>query len=84
MARMRYPQEALELIRETDPDTAVSLNLIRTLARTGKVPVVKIGRRRLINVDALLEYLTDPPSLEEQTEEYQSNTIRRVPARLAR
>jgi len=56
-ARMRYATEALELIREADPGTPVTLNHIRALAASGKIPVHKIGRRRLINVDALMEYL---------------------------
>jgi hypothetical protein len=81
---MRYPAQALELIKEKDPDSAVTLNLIRTLIRTEALPVVRVGRRQMINVDALLEYLAEPPSLEQQTEECQSNTIRQVPTRLAR
>lgn len=60
MARMRFPQQALELIRQEDPDTAVTLNFIRYLAYTGKIPCVKVGRRHLINVDALIEYLENP------------------------
>lgn len=57
MARMRYAAQALEELRREDPDTPVTLNHIRALAASGKVPVHKIGRRRLINVDALMEYL---------------------------
>lgn len=60
MARMRYAAQALELIRQEDPESCVSLNFIRALAASGKIPVVKIGQRRLINVDALIEYLANP------------------------
>lgn len=64
MARMRYAAQALELIRQEDPESCVSLNFIRALAASGKIPVVKIGQRRLINVDALMEYLANPDSHE--------------------
>ena len=33
MVRMRFPAQALEELRKDDPDTPVTLNLIRTLAR---------------------------------------------------
>jgi len=61
-ARMRYAAEALELIREADPGTPVTLNHIRALAASGKIPVHKIGRRKLINVDALQTYLSGQDS----------------------
>jgi excisionase family DNA binding protein len=60
VARMRYPQQALELIREEDPGTSITLNYIRALAYSGKIPCVKVGRRHLINVDALVEFLANP------------------------
>ena len=57
---MRFPAQALAELRKDDPDTPVSLNYIRRLAASGKVPVVMVGRRRLINYDALLDYLAHP------------------------
>lgn len=78
MARMRYAAQALELIREEDPDTQLTLNHLRALATSGKIPVHRVGNRRLINVDALIEYLShpvDPPEVK------QLGMIRRVPER---
>lgn len=77
MARMRYPQQALDLIREEDPGTSITLNYIRALAYSGKIPCVKIGRRHLINVDALIEYLESPDKHEETS---QIGVIRRIRA----
>ena len=57
MARMRTAEGALQIIKEQDPDTAVSLRFIRRLIATGEFPSVPVGRKKLINVDALLEYL---------------------------
>lgn len=59
-ARMRFPAQALEELRREDPGTQVTLHYIRRLAATGRVPYVLIGRRRLLNYDALVAYLADP------------------------
>lgn len=58
--RMRFPAQALEELRKDDPGTPITLNYIRSIARQGLVPCVQIGRRRLLNYDALLEYLAHP------------------------
>lgn len=77
MARMRYPAQALELLKELDPDTCVTLNYIRTLVAKGVIPCVKVGRGRLINVDKLIEYLAAGDAREQATE---SGSIRQVKA----
>ena len=60
MAKMRTILEAYEAIKASDNDTALTLSGIRRLVNTGKVPSVKIGRRILINYDALTDYLNNP------------------------
>nr|WP_300184239.1 helix-turn-helix domain-containing protein [uncultured Agathobaculum sp.] len=75
--RMRFPAQALEQLRKDDPDTPVTLNLIRTLVRRGDIPSVQVGRGRLINYDALLAYLENP--VEDKPE--QVHGIRRVDER---
>ncbi len=72
--RMRFAAQALEELRKEDPQTPVSLHYIRSLAASGKVPVVRVGRRRLINYDALLQYLENPGA--EEDPEY--GKIRRI------
>lgn len=57
MTRMRTAEGALQIIKEQDPDTAVTLRFIRRLISTGALPSIPVGRKKLINVDALLEYL---------------------------
>ena len=61
-ARMRFPAQALEELRKADPETQVSLKLIRRLIHTGAVPSVPVGNgnRRLVNLDVLLDYLESP------------------------
>lgn len=60
LPRMRVLAQAIKLVQELDPQTAVSANYVRKLALSGEIPTVQVGNRRLINVDALLEYLTKP------------------------
>lgn len=55
--RIRTAPGALELIKQMDPDTAVTLRYIRRLIATGKVPHVPVGRKKLVDVDQLLEFL---------------------------
>lgn len=59
MQRMRTAAGALKIIREQDPETAVTLRYIRQLITTGAVASSRVGRKRLINVDRLIEYLTE-------------------------
>jgi len=61
MARMRLVKDAYEQIKADDPNTAVTLNGLRQLIHSGVIPTVSIGRKRLINYDALLDYLSSPP-----------------------
>lgn len=75
--RMRFPAQALEQLRKDDPDTPVTLNLIRTLVRRGDIPSVQVGRGSLINYDALLAYLENP--VEDKPEQVRG--IRRVDER---
>lgn len=55
--RMRTAIGALEIIREMDPDTAVTLRYIRHLIATGEVHHVPVGRKKLVDVDQLLKFL---------------------------
>jgi len=63
MPQMRLMVEAFEQIKTADPYTALTLNGLKRLIRTGAVPSVKIGRKTLVNFDALIEYLSDPQQL---------------------
>lgn len=55
--RMRTADGALAIIREQDPESAVTLRFIRKLIATGAIPYVPVGKKKLINVDALIAYL---------------------------
>ncbi len=79
--RMRFPAQALEELRRIDPETAVTLPTIRRLMRLGKVPSVRISEksnRRLVNPDALIDFLAVPA--EDKTD--QARGIRPIPENL--
>ena len=55
--RMRTAEGALAVIKAAAPGTAVTLRFIRGLIKTGTVPHVPVGRKKLVDVDRLLDYL---------------------------
>lgn len=54
---MRTINEAVILIKESDPDSAITYHSIRRLCDQNVFTVVKIGKKYLINFDELLNYL---------------------------
>lgn len=57
MPRMRTAAKAHELILEQDPESEITLHYIRQLIATGAIPVVHVGRKKLVDVDQLIAYL---------------------------
>ena len=57
MSRLRLLADAYHQIKEDDPKTAITLNALRCIIKRGEIPVIKNGRKTLINYDALLDYL---------------------------
>lgn len=58
--RMRTVGEAALELKKLDPNTAVTEYHIRRLVKSGKLPRLKAGKKYLINLDALLDYLAQP------------------------
>lgn len=58
LPRMRLLDQAYEEVKKIDPQTAITKNIIRGLAIDGEIKCVMVGRKRLINVDDLIEYLS--------------------------
>ena len=59
MLQMRLLSEAYAEIKKDDPNTALTMNAVRCLVKSGTIPSVQIGRKRLINYEKLLEYLAN-------------------------
>jgi excisionase family DNA binding protein len=60
LPRMRTVHEAAQELRRMDAGTAVTEYHIRQLAINNRIPRVKAGKKYLINLDALIEYLSNP------------------------
>ena len=58
--RMRTVKEAAQELKALDSHTAVTEYHIRRLALQGVLPTVKAGKKKLINLDLLIEYLQNP------------------------
>lgn len=75
MPRMRTIQEAISALREQDPQTAITAHFVRQLVVTGTFPSVKAGKKYLINLDSLFEFLAHPKLIEKESEQ---GNIRRI------
>ena len=73
--RMRFPAQALAELKQADPRTPVTLNLIRSPIRRGVIPYIEVGRGKLLNYDDLLDYLAAAPVVPQPT----AARIRRIP-----
>ena len=55
--RMRTINECVKMIKEEDPDSAITYNTIRSLCLAKKIRFIRVGTRYLIDFDSLMEYL---------------------------
>ena len=58
MIRTRTIREAAAYFKERDPNTCLTETAIRTLLRKGAVPSARIGKKYLVAIEALEEYLS--------------------------
>jgi len=61
MARMRTILQAVNQIREQDPGSSISEHWLRCLVRSGKLPCHRAGAKYLVDLDALEDFLVNPP-----------------------
>lgn len=55
-------KDAAHRIKDECPGTAISEHYLRQLIKDGILPELKAGNKLLINLDVLIEYLTNPES----------------------
>ena len=58
VSKMRTINEVLKEIKEIDPKSAITYNLLRKLCEEGKIKHVMTGNKALINYDDFLEFLS--------------------------
>lgn len=61
MSRIRTLSETYLFIKEMDADTAITPNALRQMVVSGRVPCIKAGKKYLLDVDVLLEFLKGVP-----------------------
>ena len=59
--RMRGYKAAIAELKKVDPESAVSEYWLRSATKKGLIPYIKAGGRDLLNYDALLLLLANPP-----------------------
>ena len=63
---MRSIKQAVEEIKATDPNTALTYNALRQLVLKGVIPHVKAGAKYLVNLNTLYRYLNEGVVAEQQ------------------
>lgn len=59
MVRMRTAKSLLREIQTQVPDTEITLHYLRKLIASGAIPVVHVGRKNLVDMDLVLDYLSN-------------------------
>lgn len=81
LPRIRSAKETASELRKRDPGTKFYEHHIRYLMRSGAVPMITAGCRQFVNLDTLIEYLAEHPTLDLQGQQ-QETGIRKVPENL--
>ncbi len=55
--RMRTAEGAVKIIKEEDPDTALTVCAVRRMIKRGEISYFPVGNKKLISVDELLRKL---------------------------
>lgn len=55
--KMRTAAGIFAEIKAQDPETEVTMHYIRMLISSNQIPVIQIGRKKLVDLDAVLNHL---------------------------
>ena len=77
-ARMRTKDKAIAQLMIDDPETSLTRFALDGLVASGKLPYVKIGRKTLINYDALVELLASGTDSADEPQEAHTGGIRPI------
>mgnify|MGYP001184562513 CR=1 FL=1 len=62
MPRFRTISQAYEFLKSTDDETAVTEHALRQLVVSGRIPSVRMGKKYLLDLDALLALFSLSPA----------------------
>ena len=78
MARLRLIAEAHAQLKQDDPGTAITLCGLRRMVKAGDIPVIRMGKKFLINYDWLLQYLQTGSCNSDPVTPMELGTIRKI------
>ena len=55
---LRSIRKSFEIIKQNDPETAITVHTIRTWCKQGQVKSLNAGNKVLVDMDSLIEYIT--------------------------
>ena len=58
--KMRTLDNAIKEIKEVDPDTQLTRHALRRMMLNGTIPCVNLGRKRLVDLNLVWNYLAYP------------------------
>ena len=67
MTHVRTIKEAAAYFKERDPGTCLTETAIRTLIRKGEIPYTSVGKKYLVTIEALEEFLRGKQPAGEET-----------------
>lgn len=83
MSRIRSVQDSYQMLKADDPETRVTIGMIRRLLANGTIQPIRNGRKIFLNYDALLDYLSQScTDTDSQQETPDTGDIRPVDVRL--
>ena len=78
MPRMRTSAQVLAEIKKVDPETCVTLSYIKRVIHEEKIPVLCVGKKKLVNLDDFIEFLSKGEQKTEEVDPATYGKIRRV------
>lgn len=78
LPKMRTAPGLLEELKKQDPETEITLFSIRKIVRSGALPVVRCGKKMLVDYDLFCDYLRRGQAAELP----QQGVIRPLPERM--
>lgn len=73
---MRTIDQAFDYVLEQDSETSLSKTALRRLVTTGKLPSVRVGKKYLVSLETLEDYMSGNIAIAPAPKE--SNCIRRI------
>lgn len=70
MPRVRTISQAVQAIKEADPESSLSEWWLRQLVKSGKLKCHRAGNKYLVDLDLLEEFLKNPPNNEDVNQPY--------------